>query len=139
MYLLLLNLLAFTGSNGLINTKNTLGKTCCSWGKKCHRRTLKAQHKEIIWVMRSHPHLSQATAVHFGEQDPGLIISKPRIIIEYFGMEGTVKIISFQLPCHGQGHLPLDQVGQSTIQHGLVKKHVNSVQNSRTLFQRLIL
>jgi len=34
-------------------------------------------------------------------------------------LEGTQKIISFQYPCHGQGHLPLDQVGQSPIQPGL--------------------
>jgi len=27
--------------------------------------------------------------------------------------------MSFQLPCHGQGHLPLDQVAQSPVQPGL--------------------
>ena len=32
------------------------------------------------------------------------------------GWKGHLKIISFQLPCHGQGHLPLDQVAQSPIQ-----------------------
>ena len=40
-------------------------------------------------------------------------------IIEWFGLEGTLKIIWFQPPCHGQGHLPLDQVAQSPIQPGL--------------------
>uniref|UniRef100_A0A8C3PLQ6 Uncharacterized protein n=1 Tax=Calidris pygmaea TaxID=425635 RepID=A0A8C3PLQ6_9CHAR len=40
-------------------------------------------------------------------------------IIEWFGLEGTLKIIEFQTPCHGQGHLPLDQVAQSPIQPGL--------------------
>jgi len=39
--------------------------------------------------------------------------------IEWFGLEGTLQIIWFQLPCHGQGHLPLDQVTQSPIQHSL--------------------
>lgn len=29
---------------------------------------------------------------------------KPHRIIEYFGLKGTLKILSFQLPCHGQGH-----------------------------------
>ncbi|KAK4822675.1 hypothetical protein QYF61_019042 [Mycteria americana] len=38
---------------------------------------------------------------------------------EWFGLEGTLKIIWFQAPCHGQGHLPLDQVAQSPIQPGL--------------------
>ena len=33
-------------------------------------------------------------------------------------MEGTLKIILFQ-SCHGQGHIPLDQVAQSPIQPGL--------------------
>ena len=40
-------------------------------------------------------------------------------IIEGFGLEGTFKIIWFQPPCHEQGHLPLDQVAQSSIQPGL--------------------
>jgi len=40
-------------------------------------------------------------------------------IIEWFGLEGTLKIIRFQLPCHKEGHLLLDQVAQSPIQPGL--------------------
>jgi len=40
-------------------------------------------------------------------------------ITESFGLEGTLKIILFQAPCHGQGHLPLDQVAQSPMQPGL--------------------
>jgi len=39
--------------------------------------------------------------------------------IEWFGLEGTLKIIWFQPPCHGHRHLPLDQVAQSPIQPGL--------------------
>jgi len=39
-------------------------------------------------------------------------------IIEWYGLEGTLKIIWFQPPCHEQGHLPLDQVAQSPIQPG---------------------
>ena len=37
-------------------------------------------------------------------------------IVEWFGLEGPLKIIWFQPLCHGQGHLPLDQVSQSPIQ-----------------------
>ena len=40
-------------------------------------------------------------------------------IIEWFGLQGTLKIIWFQPPWHGQGHLPLDQVAQSPNQLGL--------------------
>jgi len=40
-------------------------------------------------------------------------------ITERFGLEGTLKTISFQLPCHGQGLLPLDQVAQIPIQPGM--------------------
>jgi len=40
-------------------------------------------------------------------------------ITEWFGLEGTLKIISFQSPCHGQRHLPPDQVAQSPVQPGL--------------------
>lgn len=36
---------------------------------------------------------------------------------EWFVLEGTLKIILFQPPCHGQGHL--DQVTQSPNQSGL--------------------
>jgi len=39
--------------------------------------------------------------------------------MEWFVLEGTLQIIQFQPPCHGQGHLPLDQVAQSPIQPGL--------------------
>jgi len=40
-------------------------------------------------------------------------------IIEWFGLEGILKVIWFQPPCHEQGHLPPDQVAQSPIQPGL--------------------
>ena len=40
-------------------------------------------------------------------------------ITEWFGLEGTLKILQFQPPCRGQGHLPLDQVAQSPMQHDL--------------------
>lgn len=40
-------------------------------------------------------------------------------IIEWFGSGGTPKIILFQHPCHGQGHLPLGQIAQVLIQPGL--------------------
>jgi len=40
-------------------------------------------------------------------------------ITEWFVLEGTLKIVWFQPPCHEQGHLPPDQVAQSSIQPGL--------------------
>jgi len=40
-------------------------------------------------------------------------------IVEQFGLEGTLKIISFQPPCHGQGPLPPVQGAPSPIQPGL--------------------
>jgi len=40
-------------------------------------------------------------------------------IIEYFDLEGTLEIIYFQPPCHGQGHLLLGEVAQSPIQPSL--------------------
>ena len=40
-------------------------------------------------------------------------------IIERFGLEGTLKIVSFQPPCHEQGHLPPAQGAQSPVQPGL--------------------
>jgi len=35
--------------------------------------------------------------------------------IERWGLEGTLQIMQSQLPCHGQGHLPLDEVAQILI------------------------
>jgi len=34
-------------------------------------------------------------------------------------VERDLKDLLVPIPCHGQGHLPLDQVTQSPIQHGL--------------------
>jgi len=36
-------------------------------------------------------------------------------IIEWFGLEGTLKIIWFQTPCHEQGPLPPDQLSSVRI------------------------
>ena len=41
------------------------------------------------------------------------------VLLFGFGLEGTLKIIWFQPPCHGQGHLPPHQVAQSPIQPSL--------------------
>lgn len=38
--------------------------------------------------------------------------------MEWFALKGTLKIAYFQLPCHGQGLLPVDQVAQIPIQPG---------------------
>jgi len=40
-------------------------------------------------------------------------------ITEWFGLEETFKECLLPTPCHGQGHLSLDQVAQSPIQPGL--------------------
>ena len=40
-------------------------------------------------------------------------------MIEWFGLEGTFKIMYFQPQCYRQGRLPLDQVAHSPIQPGL--------------------
>ena len=51
------------------------------------------------------------------------IIPHSHRIIEWLGVEGTSRIIKFQLPCHRQGWKPLDQeldqVAQSPIQPGI--------------------
>lgn len=39
--------------------------------------------------------------------------------MEWFELEGTLKIVQSQPPWHGQGHLSLDQFVQSPIQPGL--------------------
>jgi len=38
---------------------------------------------------------------------------------EWFGLEGTFEDHLVQPPCHGLGHLPLDQAAQSPIHPGL--------------------
>ena len=52
---------------------------------------------------------------------PGFIIILGILhgMIERFGLNGTLQIISFPPPCHGQRQLPLDQVAQCPIQPGL--------------------
>jgi len=58
---------------------------------------------------------------HLPETQMGLCLTGSLFhrIIEWFGLEGTLKIIWFQPPCHEQGHLPPDQAAQSSIQPGL--------------------
>jgi len=54
-------------------------------------------------------------------------------IVEWFGLEGTLKIIKFQTPCHRQSHQPpymvLDQVAQCLIQLGLEHLQGQSIHN----------
>lgn len=38
--------------------------------------------------------------------------------MEWFGLKGTLKIITFHPTCHGQHHFPPDQVTESPIQSG---------------------
>jgi len=53
----------------------------------------------------------------------GVSKSQNHRIMEWFGVEGTLKIIWFPPPCQAQGHLPLGQVAQSPIQPGLEHCH----------------
>jgi len=59
----------------------------------------------------------------FGPLSPNTPSRYPLRIIEWLGLEGTQRIIKFQLPCHRQDHQPpdlgLDQVAQGFIQPGL--------------------
>jgi len=52
---------------------------------------------------------------HFILQQDGV----PSQIIKWFGLAGTFKGHLTQAPCHKQGHLQLDQVAQSPVQHDL--------------------
>lgn len=38
--------------------------------------------------------------------------------VEWFVLDETLKIIQLKIPYHGEGHLPLDQVAQSSTQPG---------------------
>jgi len=42
-----------------------------------------------------------------------------RRVVEHFGLEGTLNIFQFQLPCHGQGPLPPAQGAPSPVEPGL--------------------
>jgi len=59
---------------------------------------------------------ARRTRIHVG---PVTVCGKGHRIIEWFELEGTLKVIQFQCPCNRWAHLPLDQVAQSPIQPGL--------------------
>lgn len=81
-------------------------------------------NNDSIWFFFHSPHLAgakrQEDTEHTGEptlEAPGEVKSLGHSVgslnqrlIEWFGMEGPLKIILFQLPCCGQEHLPLDEV-----------------------------
>ena len=67
----------------------------------------------------SRPSISPGSACAEGGRRKGGLQRRNHRIIEWFGLEGTLKITWFQPPCHEQVHLPLDQVAQSSIQRGL--------------------
>lgn len=48
-------------------------------------------------------------------------------ITEWFGLDGTQKVIQLQPPCHGQGHLPIDQAAQNPC---LLMKHFGLTQRN---------
>ena len=63
--------------------------------------------------------LKEYVALLFYYQLTYLILSFSHRIVEWFGLEETLKIIYFQTSCHGQGCHPLCWVAQSPIQAGL--------------------
>ena len=58
--------------------------------------------------------------IEAGEKNRSMVtVLRNHRIIEWFGLEGTLKINAFQPPCHEQGHRPPAQGAQSSIQPGL--------------------
>jgi len=93
-----------------------------AWGfsRKNNARPCTAQTAlwEPAWAHTKSRRSQQATSSsNAGGISRGKVVSHR--IIEWLGLEGTLKTISFQPLCHEQGHLPLDQVAQSSIQPGL--------------------
>ncbi|PKU41813.1 hypothetical protein llap_7886 [Limosa lapponica baueri] len=83
-------------------------------------------NKKLMRVPQRHdlkpqgqPRKSTACPLSRDEDKLVFLANEDHRIIEWFGLEGTLKIIKFQDPCREQGHLPLDQVAQSPIQSGL--------------------
>jgi len=83
-----------------------------------HARRARRAHPAVIptrgiWGQRAKAKLRYANLFE------GWYFHSNHRIIEWFGLEGTLKIIWFQPPCYEQGHLPPAQVAQSSIQPGL--------------------
>ena len=57
-------------------------------------------------------------------------------ITEWFGLEGTLKIIQFQTPCLGQGHLSLNQIAQSLIRTKRDVLNQYAIDNSKQVGHR---
>jgi len=58
--------------------------------------------------------------IEAGEKNRSMVtVLRNHRIIEWFGLEGTLKIIWFQRPCHKQGPLSPAQGAQSPVQPGL--------------------
>ena len=67
------------------------------------------------WVSERPPELPELQGWVFTHSYP-MCNTGERRTIEWFGLEGTLKIIWFHPPRHGQGHLPPAQGAQSSIQ-----------------------
>jgi len=74
----------------------------------------------VLGKSRRIPTQARCRAAHQLILDAGswVLDAGRRRITEWFGLEGTLKIIWFQSPCHEQGHLPPAQAAQSSIQPG---------------------
>lgn len=57
----------------------------------------------------------QAQIEGYTDQQAGPILLFPQLLINWFMLGETLKILCFQPLCHGRGHLPLDPAAQSPI------------------------
>ena len=102
------------------------GKRHLGWQSRGEQRSCRPQttwyypwdRAERLWIPPGAPGAVLAHRAGHRPRIPSASWRNHRIV-EWFGLEGTLKIIWFQPPCHEQGHLPPDQVAQSSIQPGL--------------------
>ncbi|KAJ7425800.1 hypothetical protein WISP_20109 [Willisornis vidua] len=83
-----------------VRDNRNLFRAVCSPSVK-HHVLYKGEHIDLLQLLH-------VDLLHFNHRNT-----------ERVGVEGTLQITQFQTPCHGQGHLPLDHVAESTIESGL--------------------
>lgn len=98
-----------------------------------HRHT--CLHGDILFPLNQAVLLSVCilkSAALFGSANQNQMRYKHIIcrIIEWFELEGTLKVIYFQPPCHDQGHRPLVQVTSSHIHYLLLNRPKDMMRNS---------
>ena len=124
------------GSGVVLNKENTLGvpqdncwiqlthlwkHTDCSCSLKCSQSFAAEVSKGS--GLTEHPFLPTPRGVPLKKQTPPQCSQRkkgeiqlwlPLVITQWFGLEGTLKVIWFQLSCYREGHLPLDHVALNT-------------------------